>query len=454
MHRRTLRRHGGGMNLRTSVIARLLVMALILIGLLIPLTMVQSVVSERAARRDSVAEEMSGTWGGAQTIAGPVLIVPYRCSITDNDGRTRQIPGRATFLPEALDVQGVLEPELRKRTLFKVVVYKAHLKISGRFSRPDLSSVTRTTVEPLWSEAVVSIGISDPRGIARRAALKWNGVDIPLEPGAIDTGLFPSGLHVPVDLTSALAGSSIPFALDLDVNGNRDLRILPVGSETSTQLTSSWPHPSFVGGPDPRTVNADGFTAVWRVPYFGRGFSRVWTDAGLDRDKMKRQADASAFGVSLVQPVDIYQQAERAVKYASLFIVMTFVVFFLFEVVRARLLHPVQYVFIGFAMCIFYLLLVSISEHVGFDAAYAGAATVTILLIASYSVFVLGGFWEGTLIGTALGAVYGFLYLLLRLEDYALLAGSIGLFAMLALVMLLTRRVNWYELKLGTAAGD
>ena len=433
------------MNLRTSVIARLLVMGLILIGLLIPLTMVQSVVSERAARRDSVAEEMSGTWGGAQTIAGPVLIVPYRCSMTENDGRTRQITGRATFLPEALDVQGVLEPELRKRTLFRVVVYKAHLKISGRFSRPDLSSVTRTTVEPLWSEAVVSIGIADPRG-----------ADIPLEPGAIDTGLFPSGLHVPVDLTNALAGSSIPFALDLDVNGNRDLRILPVGSETSMQLTSSWPHPSFVGGPlpDPRTVNANGFTAVWRVPYFGRGFSRAWTDAGLDRDKMKNQADASAFGVSLVQPVDIYQQAERAVKYASLFIVMTFVVFFLFEVVRARLLHPVQYVFIGFAMCIFYLLLVSISEHVGFDAAYAGAATVTILLIASYSVFVLGGFWEGTLIGTALGAVYGFLYLLLRLEDYALLAGSIGLFAMLALVMLLTRRVNWYDLKLGTAAGD
>jgi inner membrane protein len=444
------------MNLRTSVIARLLVMGMILTGLLIPLTMVQSVVSERAARRDSVAAEMSGTWGGAQTIAGPVLIVPYRCSTTESDGRMRQITGRATFLPEALDVQGVLEPELRKRTLFKIVVYKAHLKISGRFSRPDLSTLTRAPVEPLWAEAVVSIGIADPRGISKRAALKWNGVDIPLEPGAIDTGLVPAGLHVPVDLTTGLAGNSIPFALDLDVNGNRDLKIVPVGSETSMQLTSSWPHPSFVGGPlpDPRTVNANGFTAVWRVPYFGRGFSRAWTDVGLDRDRMKGQADASAFGVSLVQPVDIYQQAERAVKYASLFIVMTFVVFFLFAVVRARLLHPVQYVFIGFAMCIFYLLLVSISEHIGFDAAYTGAATVTILLIASYSVFVLGGLWEGTLIGTTLAAVYGFLYLLLRLEDYALLAGSIGLFAMLALVMLLTRRVNWYEIKLGTAAGD
>jgi inner membrane protein len=440
------------MNLRQSVIARLLVMGLILIGLLIPLAMVQSVVSERSKRRNSVAEEISGTWAGPQTIAGPMLIVPYRCSITDNEGKTRQATWRATFLPEALDVQGVLEPEMRNRTLFKVVVYRGHLKISGRFTRPELSSVTRSTVEPLWNEAVVSIGIADPRGIARRASLKWNGVDMPLEPGAIDTGLSPSGLHVAVDLTNALAGSSIPFALDLDVNGHRDLRILPVGGETAMQLTSSWPHPSFVGAlPDPRTVTKDGFTAGWRVPYSGGALSRAWTDGGPDRDKMKSQATASAFGVSLVQPIDIYQQAERAVKYASLFIVMTFVVFFLFEVVRARLLHPVQYVFIGFAMCMFYLLLVSISEHLGFDAAYAGAATVTILLIASYSVFVLGGFWEGTLIGTALGAVYGFLYLLLRLEDYALLAGSIGLFAMLALVMLLTRRVNWYDLKLGAA---
>ena len=439
------------MNLRTSVIARLLIMGLILIGLLIPLTMVQSVVTERAARRDSVAAEMSGTWGGPQTIAGPVLIVPYRCVIAENDGRTRQMTLRATFLPEALDVQGVLEPEVRQRSLFRVVVYKAHLKMSGRFLRPDLASITRTSVEPLWNGAVVSVGIADTRGISRRATLKWNGVDIALEPGAIDTGLFPSGLHVSVDLTGILAGGAIPFALDLDLNGNRDLRILPVGSDTTMQLTSSWPHPSFVGGPLPetRSMNGSGFTALWRVPYFGRGFSRSWTDAELGRDKMKTQAEASAFGVSLVQPVDIYQQAERAVKYASLFIVMTFVVFFLFEVVHTQLLHPVQYVFVGFAMCMFYLLLVSISEHIGFDAAYAGAATVTILLIATYSVFVLGGFWGGALIGTALGAVYGFLYLLLRLEDYALLAGSVGLFAMLALVMLLTRRVNWYDLKLG-----
>ena len=188
------------------------------------------------------------------------------------------------------------------------------------------------------------------------------------------------------------------------------------------------------------------------MPYFGRGFPAAWTDSGLDREKLKGQADAASFGVTFVQPVDIYQQTERAVKYAALFIVLTFVVFFLYEVMRARLLHPVQYVFVGFAICVFYLLLLSISEHVGFDRAYACAATATTLLIATYSAFALGGASKGALMGAAIAALYGFLYLLLRLEDYALLAGSVGLFAMLALLMLATRRVNWYELRLGDTA--
>src|SRR5262249_45180104 len=191
------------------------------------------------------------------------------------------------------------------------------------------------------------------------------------------------------------------------------------------------------------------FTARWSVPYFSRSYPTQWISGTADRQRLKSQADASSFGVSLIQPVDIYQQAERAVKYAALFIVMTFVVFFVWEVVGARLLHPIQYCFVGFALCVFYLLLVSLSEHVGFDAAYVAATAATTVLIALYSAHTLGGRMAGAAIGSGLIALYGFLYLLLRLEDYALLAGSIGLFAMLALLMYATRRVNWYELRLG-----
>jgi inner membrane protein len=439
------------MNLRSSVVVRLLVMGLLMVLLLVPLTMVQSVVTERAGRRSEVAEEVSATWGAAQTIAGPVLVVPYRCTTTDANGKQTQTINRASFLPDVLDVQGVADTDVRKRSLFKVVVYKARLRMSGRFATPDLASITRPGTEPLWNEATINIGITDPRGIARRMALKWNGQDIAFAPGIADTGLFSTGLHAAVPLSLPGPQGGIPFSLDLDLNGTRDLRLLPAGSDTSLQLSSGWPHPGFAGAPLPesRSVGGQGFSATWRVPYFGRGFPPAWTDSGLDREKVKAQAEAASFGVSFVQPVDIYQQAERAVKYASLFIVLTFVVFFLCEVMRARLLHPVQYVFVGFAICVFYLLLLSISEHVGFDVAYASAATATTLLIGTYSAFALGGAREGALMGTAVAALYGFLYLLLRLEDYALLAGSVGLFAMLALLMLATRRVNWYELRLG-----
>jgi inner membrane protein len=430
--------------------ARLIVMGFILLVLLIPLSMVQAIVSERSVRRDSVATDVSSTWGASQVLAGPMLTVPYEYTVAENDGRARQVVGRATFLPDTLSVQGPLTSDVRRRGLFKVVVYRADLSLSGRFAAPDMSAVVRGPVRPLLDEASVSIGVADPRGV-RRATLNWNGSDRRLEPGIADVALAATGLHARVNLSEPVASGSIPFSIAMELNGSHDFRIVPAGNDTSATLTSTWPHPGFIGtSPQQQTVQDSGFNAVWNVSYFGRGFPRGWSDAGVDREKMRNQAAASAFGVSLVQPVDIYQQAERSVKYAALFIVLTFVVFFLFEVVRARLLHPVQYVFVGFALCVFYLLLTSLSEHFGFDRAYSAAAIAITLLISMYSVFVLDGLKEGAVVGTSTAALYGFLYLLLRLEDYALLAGSLGLFVALALVMLLTRKVNWYELRLGT----
>jgi inner membrane protein len=441
--------------MRTSAIARLVIMGALLVALLLPLSMIQSVVGERASRRGSVVDEVSATWGGVQTIGGPVLVVPYRYTATDAEGRPRPCIAQAFFLPDTLDIKGTMEPQLLRRGLFEVVVYKAHLTIAGRFVRPDFTEIRPRPEQTMWEDATVSIGVTDPRGIAKRVVLKWNGGDIALVPGVENAGLFASGLHAAAAGLSTMPDvASIPFSLDLDLNGGRDLKVLPAGSETSVQLTSTWPHPSFVGAPLPafRETSPAGFTGRWNVPYFGRGYPPRWTSAGMDPGQMRSRADASALGVSLLQPVDIYQQAERAVKYAALFIVMTFVVFFLWEIVRSRLMHPIQYLFVGFAMCVFYLLLVSISEHIGFDLAYVSAAGATTLLIGFYSVYVLGGIVEGGLMGVGLVALYGFLYLLLRLEDYALIAGSVGLFAMLALLMYATRRVNWYELRLGGAS--
>jgi inner membrane protein len=306
--------------------------------------------------------------------------------------------------------------------------------------------------EILWDQATINVGLTDPKGVARTIELSWNGQPQQFVPGVAHTGLFSTGVHAPAPGVSDRAGA-LRFDLALDVKGTRELRFVPGGNETTVQLTSPWPHPSFLGlPPETPRVEAGGFAASWRVPYFGRGFAPMWKSGDAsDGEQLSRLADASSFGVALVQPVDIYVQTDRALKYAVLFIVMTFAISFLLEIAGGALVHPIQYMFVGFALCMFYLLLLSIAEHRGFDIAYAAAATVTIVLLAWYWSWVLNGRRRGFMMGASLTALYGYLYLLLRLEDYALLAGSLGLFAMLALVMFLTRRVDWYRLKLGNA---
>jgi inner membrane protein len=438
--------------MRNSAVARLVVMGILTLTLLVPLTWVYAIVTERASRRDAAVAEVSGTWGGPQVVGGPVLSVPYSLTWTDGAGRQQRSVCRANFLPRDLQIEGTVGPQIRRRGIFDVVVYRAELKISGRFTRPDVQWIRPAPEHVDWDQATVSIGIVDPRGLTRRASLKWRGQDVPFAGGVTDVGLFGAGIQASVPMPeNEPASAELPFEFVLDLNGTRDLKFLPVAQETTVTLTSPWPHPSFSGTPLPETrrLDASGFNAYWRAAAFGRPYPSRWTSGTKSADQLLNEANASAFGVSLVQPVDIYQQAERAVKYAVLFIVLTFLVFFLWEVFHAALLHPMQYAFVGFALCVFYLLLVSVSEHAGFDVAYAIAASVTTILIAGYARAVLGGTTQGASVLAALAALYGFLYLLLRLEDYALLAGSVGLFIILALVMYVTRRMNWYELRLG-----
>jgi inner membrane protein len=398
-----------------------------------------------------VEDQVSGDWGGAQTIGGPVLSVPYRYSWKDGAGRLQSSVNAHHFLPEALEVEGVIEPGVRARTLFSVVVYTGRLKIRGRFAPPRSANLQPAPDAILWESASISLGVSDPRGIARAIEILWNGQRKQFTPGIAPVGLFKAGIQASASGIIAEGTEPLGFEIDFDIKGTRQLRLLPSGNETTVKLTSAWPHPSFVGTtPDSSRIDSTGFAASWRVPYFGRGFPPDWSGSEQQvNENLWRQAESSAFGVALVEPVDIYVQTERAVKYAVLFIVMTFVLAFLWEITGGVLVHPIQYLFVGFTMCVFYLLLLSIAEHRGFDTAYAIAATATIGLLSWYWSWVLGGRRQGALMGAALVVLYGYLYLLLRLEDYALLAGSAGLFAMLALVMFLTRRVDWYDLQLG-----
>jgi len=439
--------------MRTSAMARLAVMGVLLLALMLPLGMTHAVVSERAGRRDEAAREISEVWGGAQTLAGPVLEIPYRYTTTDSKGQRQQHLTRLFLLPASLDVEGTVTPETRARGLFAVVVYEARLRARGRFPRPDLSQIRPAPEEVLWQDAVISVGIADPKGIAGNVELTLGGQRLAVTPGVSGGDLFASGLQAAARGLTAETGA-VPFELSIDLRGTRELRVVPAGNDTAVRLASSWAHPSFVGSPLPRTRSIEdaGFKAAWRLPYFGRGYPPQWTAVSNQGGQLRAQAAASAFGVALVQPVDIYQQSERAVKYAALFIVLTFVIAFVWEIGSGVLVHPIQYLFVGFAMCVFYLLLVSLAEHVRFDPAYSGAAAATIALIAWYWSWVLRGSRHGVIMAGALTVLYSYLYLLLRLEDFALLAGSIGLFLVLGVLMFVTRRVNWYELRLAPSA--
>ena len=438
--------------MRHSATARLVVMALLTIGLLIPLTWIYSTVTERASRRNEAVQDVSTTWGGPQTVGGPVLSVPYTYTTTDNAGRQQQVTTYAHVLPHDVQVDAVLETDRRRRGIFDVVVYRAQVTVRGRF-RPGVFDWVRPAPERIeWSGAKVSVGVSDPRGLSRRAVLTWNGREIPFTGGVAPVGLFGSGIHANLGETTApSADAEIPFVFAIGLNGTRDVRFLPTAEETTVNLTAGWPHPSFSGAPLPEqwTATPAGFTARWRVPDFGRSYPGRWANLETNPEHLMTRAQASAFGVGLIQPVDIYQQAERSVKYAVLFLTLTFLVFFLWEIFQATLLHPVQYGFVGFALCVFYLLLVSISEHAGFDLAYAISSAAITLLIGGYSRAVLRGTRQASSVVVSLAGLYGFLYLLLRLEDYSLLAGSIALLLVLALLMYVTRRMDWYELRLG-----
>ena len=441
--------------MRHSAIARLVAMALLTLILGIPLMWVDSIVGERASRRAGAVTEVGSTWAAPQTVAGPVLAVPYTAVWVDAAGHTQRSAGRAYFLPRDVRIEARVTTEVRRRGIFEVPVYRSTLKISGTFTRPDFGWVRPVPERIDWERAGVLAGISDPRGVARRAALAWRGREVAFEGGAEDVGLFPSGLRAAVGSLQELeTGTALPFEYTLELNGTRDLRFVPAAGETFVSMASTWPHPSFSGTalPESRTIRDSGFTAEWRVQDFARPYPAQWTSSDMNHDQLAARGNDSAFGVSLMQPIDIYEQTDRAVKYGVLFIILTFTVFFLWEVFSAALLHPMQYVFIGFAMCVFYMLLLAIAEHTGFDAAYALASAVTTLLIAGYARAVLNGTKPAASVLAALGALYGFLYLLLRLEDYALLSGSVGLFIVLALVMFITRRMNWYEMTLGEGA--
>lgn len=429
--------------LRASRLLRILLLGFLVLLLQIPVLMIYGQISSRRQTRDEAVGDVTGSWGREQSIVGPVLVVPYVRRWTEEsksgESRVRTSSHEATFLPETLDVGGQIDTEVRNRGIFKVPVYRAALDLKGRFRRPDFSGWGVAEENVRWERAVLWVEVADARAIQNPAALSWAGGTIPFEPGTGGVADDAPGIHAP--LRGRAQGGVFDFSFSLAVNGSERLSFAPLGQMTTVRLASGWPDPSFQGDwlPTERNVSRDGFDATWSISYLGRNYPQRWTSESSSLEKI----DESEFGVKLVTPVDPYRMAERSVKYAALFIMLTFVSLWLFEVVVKRRVHSIQYLLVGAGMCVFYLLELSLAEHLGFGFAYALASLAVVALITAYCMAVLKGPRRAAVIGAVLVALYGYLYVLLENQDYALLIGSIGLFLVLAAVMYLTRRVDW-----------
>lgn len=426
--------------------------------LLIPLSLVDSTLGERKRTSQAAIADITGTWGASQRLVGPMLVVPFTYKVETEewafvngervkDRVSREMVSEAIFLPEQLTVAGSLEPSVRQRGIYTAHVYSAALRVSGRFARPDFAFVEpgAQAIEPRWDRARVCLAVSDLRGARESLVLTWDGTDLPLQSGARLDG-FATGVHVPVTL-AAEGDDTIDFEVNLTLNGSGNFSIVPVGRETRMQLASPWPDPSFNGAylPTGHEIGAAGFTAAWQVSYYGRNFPQQWT---TQPDSSQPEPDAfaaAAFGVSLVPTVDAYRTVERSVKYGVLFLTLVFTTFFLFEATCALQLNALNYLLVGAALCLFFLALLALSEFVPFGLAYALAAAAATGLIGLYSWRVLRHGRRAWLVSAMLGGVYAYLFFVLRLEDFALLAGTVALFAALAAVMYATRNFGAEE---------
>lgn len=427
-----------------SVTFKAALIGVIVLLLLIPLAMLKSVVTERAGLREQAYQRVAEGWGGELTVGGPMLIVPMERKVVI-ENKERILRSDVYLLPAKLnaEVEVKLDPQPRYVGIYAVPVYLSTLRLQGEFDFTTLQPLLeQTEVTYLWSQSRLRLPISSVRSLREIKHANFAGQQVKLGPAG--PGVYV-GVEARVDLSQLRQSATAAFDFGTVVAGSRAVSMLPLGSTTTVSMRSDWPHPSFQGAflPSERTITEQGFQARWQVLELNRSYGQVWQEGEVSDDALRQ----SAFGVSLFQPVDIYQRGERAVKYAVLFIALTFLTFFAWEQVTRNRLHPLQYLLVGLALSMFYLLLIALSEHVAFAIAYVTAAAALVMLIGLYLAGALRSAWRGLIAGGAMSLVYGLLYMLVLSEDYSLLLGSIILFAALAAVMLATRRVDWYRLR-------
>ncbi|GAB4044189.1 cell envelope integrity protein CreD [Spirosoma litoris] len=428
--------------IRTSTMLKLAVIGILTLVLLIPTGMLSTLIHERESTRDQAVKEVSEKWGDEQLIGGPVLSVPYEVTTKNEQGESESHTEFAHFLPDDLQFDGKVQPEQRSRGIFVVMLYNTKLTIRARFKKPSVASLGLAPETMQWDKAFISLGVSDMKGIRDAITVHVNKEVLEAEPGIPSSDILASGVSVPVELNA----DTYQVESTINLNGSTQLSFLPLGKETRVRLQSPWTTPSFIGSflPDERTVTAQGFQANWKVLQFNRNFPQQGIGNFLNKS-VHEGNELPAFGVKLLLPVDEYQKTMRSAKYGIMFVLLTFVAFFFIEILDRRRIHPIQYLLVGFAICLFYLLLLSFSEHISFDWAYLIGSVIILSLITAYVRYVFRNVRLTVLFSVVLALLYGFFYSLLQLEDYSLLLGSLGLLLILSSIMYLTRHVDWYR---------
>lgn len=419
----------------------LIVIALILL-LLIPTFMIDNLVSERMQRQENAFEEVSEKWAGRQTIAGPIVSIPYREFYKDTSGTVGELRKYIHVMPDLLKIDGSVLPEMRYRGIYEIVVYGSQLKLEGNFSNLINQNYNVRKENILFNEAFLSVGISDLRGLEDQITLQWNNKPYSFNSGIESNDVLESAIHADLKLDeNDSVNGNFNFSLLLNLKGSTSLFFAPIGKETLVNLKSKWTTPSFDGAflPDKRTVDVNGFDAYWKVLHLNRSYPQFWLND-------KNSLSGSEFGINLILPIDSYTKTDRSIKYAILFIALTFLIFFFLELLNNKSVHPLQYILIGFALCIFYVLLLSFSEHISYNLAYLIASVMTIGLITWYARSILNERKLAILVGGNLVILYGFIFTIIQIEDYALLMGSLGLFIILAAVMYFSKKISWAEL--------
>ena len=425
--------------LRHSIVVKLFTVSVLVLVLLIPMSMIRDVIHEREDVRSAAQADLVRSWGPRQSVSGPLIVVPYLPGMAPR--RTQGSPegpeGFRVILPQTADYRGRIEPETRYRGIHEFTVYRSTVDVSARFDADLLRELQAGDQRLNWERARLVMAVSDIASIPETPVAR---IDDRSDAFAVSSVPILGGLGdlIEIDFSEPLSPDSLAaFSATLEINGTETLDFVPLAESTTGTLESAWPSPSFRGRylPAERSVGDDGFTANWQV-------------AGLARSRaiLGDAAPTERFGVTLFRPVPLYQMTLRSARYAVLIIGMTFVLFFLVEHLKSLRLHPVQYLMIGFANCLFYLLLISLAEHVGFGIAYTISAAASIALIGGYARALLPARRTSLMIAAILAGLYAFLYVTLTAESFALLSGAIGLWIVLAAAMYLTRRIDWYAL--------